>query len=90
MVGDTTFQATANYSCNLGYFISGGDTTRTCGPDEVWSGEPLICTSMYHEREREGGGGEGGREIGGREGGRAGGGEREGEREARAECNWYR
>ncbi|XP_053395851.1 sushi, von Willebrand factor type A, EGF and pentraxin domain-containing protein 1-like [Mercenaria mercenaria] len=39
---DTLFQATAQYSCNNGYFIV-GDKTRVCTKDKIWSGEVPTC-----------------------------------------------
>ena len=38
----TTFMATATYSCNLGYIIE-GQTTRMCQVDGTWSGSAPTC-----------------------------------------------
>ena len=37
--------ATAMYSCNTGYGIS-GDQTRTCGSDGTWSGTGTFCVGQ--------------------------------------------
>ncbi|HET7538646.1 MAG TPA: hypothetical protein VFK05_02205 [Polyangiaceae bacterium] len=39
-----TFGATATYSCNAGYTIS-GMATRTCQPDGTWSGTAPTCAA---------------------------------------------
>ncbi|XP_064386156.1 uncharacterized protein LOC135334774 isoform X2 [Halichondria panicea] len=33
----------ATYSCNPGFTLNGGTTTRTCGSDGVWSGSEPTC-----------------------------------------------
>ncbi|XP_045184070.2 CUB and sushi domain-containing protein 3-like [Mercenaria mercenaria] len=39
----TTHEATATYSCQYGYSVTSGDTTRTCA-DGIWSGVQPTCT----------------------------------------------
>ena len=44
------FETTATYSCNPGFGLSVGDSTRTCGgdgssPTGTWSGGSLTCES---------------------------------------------
>ncbi len=38
-----TFGEKVTYECNYGYESGGRNTTRTCGADGTWSGEPLNC-----------------------------------------------
>ncbi|XP_064386164.1 uncharacterized protein LOC135334777 [Halichondria panicea] len=33
----------ATYTCNSGYTLNGGSSTRTCGSNGVWSGSELTC-----------------------------------------------
>ena len=33
----------ATYTCDTGYTLNGGTTTRTCGSDGVWSGSAAVC-----------------------------------------------
>ena len=40
---NTTFESTANYTCNMGYRLSNGNTSRTCEATEEWSGDPPSC-----------------------------------------------
>ncbi|XP_064386106.1 protein lev-9-like [Halichondria panicea] len=35
--------AGAIYTCNTGYTLTGGDTTRTCVSGGIWSGVPPTC-----------------------------------------------
>jgi hypothetical protein len=41
----TTFGATANYSCQTGYVLSGA-ASRTCQADGTWSGTTPACTQI--------------------------------------------
>ena len=46
--GPHQLRTMATYSCNPGFGLSGGDSTRTCGgdgssPTGVWSGTPPTC-----------------------------------------------
>ncbi len=41
-VDKRTVNTVANYSCNIGYTLS-GDTTRTCVSDRQWSGSAPLC-----------------------------------------------
>ena len=46
------YRATATYSCDPGYGLSGGDTVRTCfdSPDGVggeWTGTAPICRGIH-------------------------------------------
>ena len=40
---NTTVGSTANYTCNCGYFLSNGNSTRTCEANGEWSGSPPSC-----------------------------------------------
>ena len=40
--------ATANFSCNSGYFLV-GEAVLTCGGDGTWSAEPPQCIGKYIE-----------------------------------------
>ena len=49
-----TLNTVATYSCDEGYGLSGGSTTRTCGPNAVntdpegtWSGSAPTCEGEY-------------------------------------------
>ena len=42
----TTYNSVATYSCNGGYEISGGSTTRRCLASGAWSGSVPTCQSM--------------------------------------------
>ncbi len=37
----------ATYTCDTGYILNGGTTTRTCGSDGVWSGSAPTCLSEW-------------------------------------------
>jgi hypothetical protein len=39
----TVYEGLATYTCNSGYVVSGGNTTRTCTAAGTWSGTPLSC-----------------------------------------------
>ena len=39
---NTTFESTANYTCDLGYNLN-GNSTRTCEANVIWSGDPPSC-----------------------------------------------
>ena len=50
IVDSTVFGSVALYSCDKDYELM-GDANRTCGENELWSGEQPICISMlisYH------------------------------------------
>ena len=40
--GDT-FGQTAEYTCNTGYILAGGDALLTCGSESQWIGNPPVC-----------------------------------------------
>ena len=42
-VSRTTYQGTATYSCDTGYYILSGDLSRTCQHGGTWSGTPITC-----------------------------------------------
>ena len=42
-LSNTTVGSTANYTCNQGYILSNGNSTRTCEANGVWSGSPPSC-----------------------------------------------
>jgi formylglycine-generating enzyme len=44
--GGITLGATATYSCNSGYTLSSGSTTRTCDASGTWSGSAGVCTAV--------------------------------------------
>ncbi len=37
----------ATYSCNPGFTLTGGDTTRTCVSGRIWSGSPPTCKGLF-------------------------------------------
>ncbi len=39
----------ATHTCNTGYTLSGGSTTRTCGSDRMWSGLAPVCQRKWNE-----------------------------------------
>ena len=39
---NTTFESTANYTCDLGYSLN-EDSSRTCEANGNWSGDPPSC-----------------------------------------------
>ena len=43
-IDNTTFNSTANYSCNVGYNITGAEM-RTCQENGSWSGQEPTCQS---------------------------------------------
>ncbi len=43
-----TLGENVTYVCDYGYERYGGNTTRTCGLDRAWSGEPLSCRREYN------------------------------------------
>ena len=44
---NTTFESTANYTCDLGYRLSNGNITRTCEANGNWSGDPPSCERAW-------------------------------------------
>ena len=42
-LSNTTVGSTANYTCNQGYILSNGNSTRTCQANQEWSGSPPSC-----------------------------------------------
>ena len=43
---NTTFESTANYTCDLGYSLN-GNSTRTCEASGEWSGDPPSCERKW-------------------------------------------
>ena len=43
---NTTFESTANYTCDLGYSLN-GNSTRTCEANGNWSGDPPLCECKW-------------------------------------------
>ena len=43
---NTTFESTANYTCDLGYSLN-GNSTRTCEVSGEWSGDPPSCERKW-------------------------------------------
>ena len=43
---DTGFNATATYSCSVGYDLSGGGI-RTCQSDGQWDGVEIVCLRKF-------------------------------------------
>ena len=39
----TSYNDTATYNCSTGYYISSGNTTRTC-MEGLWTGSRPVCT----------------------------------------------
>ena len=39
----TTFRSTVTYTCNLGYRMTSGSSSRTCQSNGQWSGTHLTC-----------------------------------------------
>ena len=42
-LSNTTVRSTANYTCNQGYILSNGNSTRTCEANGEWSGSSPSC-----------------------------------------------
>ena len=42
------FGSSAAHSCNTGYTLTGGNTTRVCVAKGSWSGSPPICQCEFH------------------------------------------
>jgi len=45
---NTTFESTANYTCNLGYSLN-GNSTRTCETNGEWSGDSPSCERKWRK-----------------------------------------
>ena len=43
LVDSRPINTIATFTCNPGFTLTGGSTTRTCGSDGVWSGTALTC-----------------------------------------------
>ena len=43
---NTTFESTANYTCDLGYSLN-GNSTRTCEGSGEWSGNQPSCERKW-------------------------------------------
>lgn len=43
MFAATTYDETAIYMCDVGYYMSSGDVVRTCRASGVWDGVEPIC-----------------------------------------------
>ena len=52
-VPDTTYNSSANYSCDPGYGLI-GDAMRTCLGTGSWSGSEPTCTSKYYDTQSVG------------------------------------
>ncbi len=46
--GNRPFLASATYTCNTGYTLTGGETTRVCASGGIWSGSPSTCQGEFH------------------------------------------
>ena len=44
--GGTTLGATATYSCDSGYVLTSGSSSRTCSASGSWSGSAAVCTPV--------------------------------------------
>ena len=42
-LSNTTVGSTANFTCNQGYILTNGSSTRTCEANGEWSGDSPIC-----------------------------------------------
>nr|XP_032817255.1 CUB and sushi domain-containing protein 3-like isoform X3 [Petromyzon marinus] len=40
------------YSCQPGYYLSGGSEHRTCDPEGAWSGKPPLCHAGIKQKEK--------------------------------------
>ena len=43
----TLYLSQANYSCNPGHELMGGNVTRACLLTGMWSGEDPVCQGEY-------------------------------------------
>ena len=43
----TGHHAVATYTCDLGYRLDSGSSTRTCGTSGTWSGTMAVCVCKY-------------------------------------------
>ena len=48
-VSNAVFDSVANYSCKIGYHLS-GDVSRRCGRDGEWSNRQPTCAGKYRAR----------------------------------------
>ena len=48
-VSNAVFDSVANYSCKIGYYLS-GDVSRRCGRDGEWSNRQPTCAGKYRAR----------------------------------------
>ena len=46
------FNTTVEYSCVIGYNMTGGDAVRTCNYTGTWTNTPPVCTSKITENNR--------------------------------------
>ena len=44
----TGHHAVATYTCDLGYRLDSGSSTRTCGTSGTWSGTMAVCVCEYN------------------------------------------
>ena len=49
----TLYSSVATYTCDRGYYISAGDSVRTCEHGGTWSGQQPTCT-LHGEKKLEG------------------------------------
>ena len=42
--GVPSYEDTCTYTCDTGYELTGGSSTRDCQSDKAWSGSKAICT----------------------------------------------
>ena len=42
------FDSVANYTCRVGYTLSGGPPTRTCQANGIWSNTQPSCTGIKY------------------------------------------
>ena len=44
----TGHRAVATYTCDFGYRLDSGSSTRTCGTSGTWSGTMAVCVCEYN------------------------------------------